>query len=169
LGGCESRPVHSVVHSLIQKRVHLVDVRAECFRIEIQPARGEAVELPIEHPHEVVIGIAYDPFRDGVPQDRNGDAPPVGGVGGHEVALGVGVARDEIADAGAEQRRHECATPGRVGVDRVGIDDLADVVHESGDLELDVAGGARREQRKSNIGSVEYSDNVLTANVLARF
>ena len=29
--------------------------------------------------------------------------------------------------------------------------------------------GARREQRKSNIGSVEYTDNVLTANVLARF
>lgn len=28
---------------------------------------------------------------------------------------------------------------------------------------------ARRTQRKSNIGSVEYTDNVLTANVLARF
>ena len=29
----------------------------------------------------IVIGIAHDPFRDGVPQDRNGDAPPVGRVG----------------------------------------------------------------------------------------
>jgi hypothetical protein len=28
---------------------------------------------------------------------------------------------------------------------------------------------ARRTQRKSNVGSVEYTDNVLTANVLARF
>ena len=89
---------------------------------------------------------------------------PVRRVGGDEVALRVGMERDEAADPwpedGCDQR---AAAPG-VGIHRIGIHHRAEVVHEPAGLELDVVGYAFGEQRRALQAVGEEIESLLVVD-----
>ena len=74
---------------------------------------------------------------------------PVGGVDGDEVALGDHVAADQVGDALPEEVAHELGADRRVVACRPRVERRRDVVHEPGDLQLDVGGGVVGEQRRA--------------------
>jgi len=42
---------------------------------------GEAIKFPVEHAHEVIVGIRDDSFCDPVPQHGNGESSPIVRIG----------------------------------------------------------------------------------------
>ena len=81
LGGGEAGAINAIVHALVNALVDLVDFSTEIGWIEIVSAGREIVELAVEHPQKVVVRVADDAVRLLVPEDRNGDAPAVIGIG----------------------------------------------------------------------------------------
>jgi len=115
LRGGESSPIDPVVHVLVDEGVEVVDLFPDAVLIQVDRVLGEAVELAVEHTHEVVVGIGHDAFRDGIPQDRDGESSPIVGIGGF-----VGLAEELKSVDGIERMAWPFAEgPASLVADRV--------------------------------------------------
>src|SRR2546430_12757334 len=77
----EAREINTVVHALVNDLVERIDLTAELGRIKIVIVRREVSEFAVEHSQQIVVGITDDAFRLLVPQDGNGDASSIIGIG----------------------------------------------------------------------------------------
>ncbi len=78
----ESRAIDSVVHVLVDEAIEVVDLFPDAVLIQVNFALGEAIELAVEHAHEIVVGIGDDAMCCRVPQHRNSESPPIVRIGG---------------------------------------------------------------------------------------
>jgi len=78
----ESSAIDPVVHVLVDERIEIVDLFPDPILIQIDRAFGEAIELAVEHTHEVVVGIGDDAFGYCIPQHGDCEPPPIGRIGG---------------------------------------------------------------------------------------
>ena len=64
--------VDTVIDVAVQPFVKAIDLGPQVFRIEVgRPGYNPAVELRIEHPHDVAGVVAHDRRSMGIPKDRN--------------------------------------------------------------------------------------------------
>ncbi len=78
----ESCAIDPVVHVLVDEGIEVVDFFPDSVLIQVDLALGEAIELAVEHAHEVVVGIGDDAFRHRIPQHRDGEPSPIVRIGG---------------------------------------------------------------------------------------
>ena len=115
LRGGESRAIDPVVHVLVDEGVEIVDLFPDAVLIEVDRVLGETIELAVEHAHEIVVGIGHDAFRDGIPQDRDGEPSPIVWVGGF-----VGLAKElEPVDGIERMARPFAEGPATLAANRV--------------------------------------------------